>query len=247
MTRRRVVLWRHGRTAYNAAGRLQGQVDIPLDDVGRWQARTAAGVLVEHTRPHLVVSSDLGRAVQTAEQLTGLSGVDLVVDSRLRERSFGAWEGLSAAEIAERWPVEHALWVRGGEPEREGGETRAEVAARMLTAIAEHTEHLPEGHTLVVVSHGAAITIGIGALLGLDPAWRGLGGVGNGHWAELLPGRRPGGESSTGLSHHAPGEAWRLTGYNIGPLGVSATWDSGPEEKVGTPTAVGDAFGVRNP
>ena len=102
MTVGRLLLWRHGRTAFNATARLQGQVDIPLDDVGRWQARTAAAaMLVRHT-PTRIVSSDLGRAVETADPLARMAGVDVETDERVRERSFGEWEGLSGPEIARR-------------------------------------------------------------------------------------------------------------------------------------------------
>ena len=86
MTARTVVLWRHGRTAYNATARLQGQVDIPLDEVGRWQADEAAAWLEARFHPQRIVSSDLGRAVATAEALAGRCGVDVELDDRLRER-----------------------------------------------------------------------------------------------------------------------------------------------------------------
>ncbi|WP_250448485.1 histidine phosphatase family protein, partial [Actinotalea sp. C106] len=126
-----VLLWRHGRTAYNAEARLQGQVDIPLDEVGRWQAREAARALQVRHRPRRIVSSDLGRAAATGAALGELAGLEVETDPRLRERGFGAWEGLTSEEIAERWPEEHAVWRRGQDPERAGAETRARVAERM--------------------------------------------------------------------------------------------------------------------
>ncbi|WP_066587595.1 histidine phosphatase family protein [Cellulomonas timonensis] len=223
MTAGRVLLWRHGRTAHNASGRLQGQVDIPLDDVGRWQAHTAAAALTARYRPTLIVSSDLSRARATAEALAEQAGLDLVLDPRVRERSFGDWEGMTSLEIAERWPADHAAWAQGGEPHRPGGESRADVAQRMHEAVVEHAAGLDAGDTLVVVTHGAAISLAVGALLGLPADWRGITGPSNAHWAELHAGR---------ASH---GGAWRLTGYNLGPTDASADWNAGPDQQVRDP------------
>lgn len=223
MTAGRVLLWRHGRTAHNASGRLQGQVDIPLDDVGRWQARTAAAALTARYRPALIVSSDLSRARATAEALAGQVGLELVLDPRVRERSFGDWEGMTSEEIAGRWPDEHAAWAQGGEPHRPGGESRADVAQRMREAVTEHADGLDAGETLVVVSHGAAISLAVGALLDLPADWRGITGPSNAHWAELHAGR---------VSH---GGQWRLTGYNLGPTDASADWNAGPDQEVRDP------------
>ena len=71
MTAGRLLLVRHGRTAYNSEARLQGQVDIPLDAVGRWQARTAAARLLTRHEPTAIVVSDLSRAHETASFLAG--------------------------------------------------------------------------------------------------------------------------------------------------------------------------------
>ena len=89
MTVGRVLLWRHGRTAANASFRLQGQIDVPLDEVGRWQARTAAATLVARYEPTAIVSSDLTRAQETAAHLSRSTGLPVVTDERLRERGFG--------------------------------------------------------------------------------------------------------------------------------------------------------------
>jgi len=97
---RRIVLLRHGRTAHNATGRIQGQLDVPLDEVGEAQAVVVAGALAEAV-PHAVVSSDLARARRTAEAVAARAGVPLVLDVRLREISLGAWEGLTSEEA--RW------------------------------------------------------------------------------------------------------------------------------------------------
>lgn len=215
MSARTVVLWRHGRTAYNAEGRLQGQVDIELDDVGRWQAAQAAVLLATQHPSVRILSSDLGRARATAQALGDLTGTEVEVDPRLRERSFGEWEGLHGDEIASRWPEAHARWRSGHDPERVGAETRTEVAARMAQAVEEHAATCVD-RTLVVVSHGAAITLGLTALLGLDAdGWRGLVGLHNAHWAVV--------RASTGDA--VP--PWRLAGLNLGPSVQVADWDAG--------------------
>ncbi|RHA44448.1 histidine phosphatase family protein [Cellulomonas rhizosphaerae] len=222
MTAGRLLLWRHGRTAFNAEARLQGQVDIPLDDVGRWQARTAAARMLERHEPTHIIASDLVRADETARFLARAAGLEVVPDVRVRERAFGEWEGLTGDEIQASWPEDFALWRAGGEPQRVGAETRAQVAARMAAAIAEQAAALGKGDTLVVVSHGAAISSAVGELLGMAPEWRGIVGMLNAHWAELI--------SST-----ADGQAsWRLTGYNLGPTDASSDWNAGPDTAHGS-------------
>jgi len=217
VTAGRLLLWRHGRTAFNAEARLQGQVDIPLDDVGRWQARTAASRMLERHDPTHIVASDLVRADETARFLARAAGIEVVPDVRVRERAFGEWEGLTGDEIHATWPEDFALWRAGGEPSRVGAETRAQVAARMAEAIAEQAGALDRHDTLVVVSHGAAISSAVGELLGMPPEWRGIAGMLNAHWAELV-------------SSSADGQAaWRLSGYNLGPTDASSDWNAGPD------------------
>jgi glucosyl-3-phosphoglycerate phosphatase len=222
VTAGRLLLWRHGRTAYNAEARLQGQVDIPLDDVGRWQARTAAARMLERHEPTHVVTSDLTRAAETARFLGRAAEIDVILEPRVRERAFGDWEGLTGDEISVRWPDEFALWRAGGEPSRVGAESRARVAERMAAGIVEHAAPLGRTDTLVVVSHGAAISSAVGELLGMAPQWRGIAGMLNAHWAELV-------------SSSAQGQAsWRLAGYNLGPTDASSDWNAGPDAAHGS-------------
>ena len=217
MTAGTVVLLRHGRTAYNATLRLQGQIDIPLDEVGRWQAEQGAVTLAASHRAARVVSSDLERAADTAAAYADQVGVPVETDPRLRERSFGVWEGLTSEEIAERWPAEHGEWRRGGEPAGVGAETKADVAERMAGAVREHAEALSSDECLVVVSHGAAISLAITGLLELDAtAWRGISGMHNVHWSHLhrsAPGAVPG---------------WRLVAHNVGAGYPLDRWRAGP-------------------
>ena len=136
---RRIVVLRHGRTGWNAERRYQGQADPPLDEVGQAQAVEVAA-LVAAMRPDLLISSDLARARQTAEQVANLSGVPVRQDVRLRERHLGHWQGLTRDEVAARYPDEFADWLAGRDVTRRGGESRKQVAERAL----ELVDELPE-------------------------------------------------------------------------------------------------------
>lgn len=212
-----VLLWRHARTAYNSQARLQGQIDIPLDEVGHWQARTAAARLAARHRPVRIVASDLSRAVQTAEYLGRAADVTVELDERLRERAFGVWEGMTGHEIEAGWPEEYRVWRHQGDPEGVGAESRAAVAERVLAGVLDQVERTGDTGTLVIVSHGAAIGSVVAAMLGQEPTWRGITGMHNAHWAELVaaaPGSTP---------------AWRMLGYNVGPTDASSDWNAGPD------------------
>jgi broad specificity phosphatase PhoE len=199
---RRVVIWRHGQTAWNLEGRFQGQIDVPLDEVGRWQAKTAARLLAG-LRPYAVVASDLARAADTAGELGELTGLPVKLDPRLRETYAGTWQGLTDAEIEAKYSAEFAAWRVDHSVRRGGGELETEVAERMVPAIEDALEQIPERGTLVVVSHGGSSRVAIGRLLGLPPAhWAALGGLSNCCWSVL-------GAASRG---------WRLLEHNAGSL-----------------------------
>ena len=190
------MLLRHGQTTWNAEGRFQGHSDIPLDDTGLAQAQRAAGMLAA-LRPDAIVSSDLTRAVSTAQPLARLIGLAVTLDKDLRERSGGLWEGLVGQEIRERWPVEHADW---NPPQ---GESREVVAERVAGALKRAAEGIPAGGLSVVVSHGAALRLGMERVLGLPVDQAGvLGPLSNCSWSVL--GQRNG--------------AWRLLEHNAGTL-----------------------------
>jgi probable phosphoglycerate mutase len=197
---RRLLLWRHGRTEWNADGRMQGQADVPLDGAGLRQAAEAAPLLALE-RPDTIVSSDLARALVTAEALGSCLGRDVAVDSRLRESGFGPWQGLTAEQIAARYPSEFAAWRAGLAFSVPGIEPFTEVAARMVAAIDDALD-ATDG-TVVIVSHGAAVRRAVGALLHWpDDVLRAIGPLGNCRWTELR--------------HTATG--WRLHAHNVGPL-----------------------------
>jgi glucosyl-3-phosphoglycerate phosphatase len=198
----RLVLWRHGRTEWNATGRFQGQLDPPLDEEGRTQARLAAPYLVAAGLPGddtVVVSSDLSRAAETAATLTDLLGVPLRLDARLREHGMGCWEGLTRDEVAERYPEQYADWTAGRPVRGRGGEEPADVAERALAALVD----LPPARTAVVVTHGGTAGRLMERLLEIGPDHRRVfGPLGNCAWSELS----------------FQGERWRLIRHNSSAL-----------------------------
>jgi len=210
---RRLVFWRHGRTTWNAEQRFQGQTDIPLDETGVAQAVRAAKALAR-LRPAVIVSSDLTRARATAEHLAELTDVPVRDDPDLRETFAGEWEGLTRPELEERFGSQLAQWAAGADVRPGGGETRVEVAARVVAAVRRALIQVGEGETLVVATHGGAARAGIGALLELPPEhWAALGVLTNCAWSVLQ-------ENVTGF-----GPGWRLQEYNAGSLPVPALAD----------------------
>ncbi len=183
---RRIVMWRHGRTVWNALGRFQGQIDIALDDVGREQAVESARRLAA-LAPDLLVSSDLQRTRDTMAALQALTGTEVLLDSRLRETYAGEWQGCTGAEIAAQWPEEYKAW-RAGDPLLRvgGGETRQEVAERMSVAVRDIAAKLPDDGLAVLTTHGGAARLGIAALIGMPlERFTNIGGLSNGSWSML--------------------------------------------------------------
>src|SRR5689334_1897582 len=156
---RRIIIWRHGRTAWNLAGRVQGQTDVPLDEVGREQARAAAARLAS-LAPTRIVSSDLSRARQTADELGRLAGVPVETDVRFRERSFGVREGLTMAEAWEQFPEHMAAWAAGKDAGIPGSEASADAGARFVAGLDEYIAAMGPDDTLVVVAHGGVTRAG---------------------------------------------------------------------------------------
>lgn len=182
----RLVLVRHGQTAWNLEGRAQGHTDVGLDDTGRAQARAMAPY-VAAMRPTALWSSDLARARETADQVAGATGLEVRPDPRLREFDVGERAGLTIPEFAERYPESHAAWreghITGDVP---GAETTADVVARMVPALQEIWDSTPAGETSVVVSHGACSKVSLLAFLGWpEMLMESLRGLDNCGWAVL--------------------------------------------------------------
>lgn len=195
----RLVLMRHGRTEWNLAGRLQGVADVELDELGEAQA-LAAAPHVAALAPDVVFSSDLTRAVRTAQAVAGVLGQQVVTDPRLREIDVGDWAGLTWAEVDARDP-ELAQAARASEPVRYGatGESREQVALRIATALEDLAARF-EGGTVLAVSHGLALRVGASRVLGWDvrEADR-IASMGNCAWSVL---------------DQQPGRPWRLQAWN---------------------------------
>ncbi|MEU4199330.1 histidine phosphatase family protein [Streptomyces sp. NPDC045470] len=199
---RRIVLWRHGQTAWNLERRFQGSTDIELTGEGVAQARRAARLLAA-LDPDAIIASDLRRAAATARELAAVTGLEVTHDPGLRETYAGAWQGLTHEEIVARYGEQYTAWKRGEPVRRGGGELETEVADRAAPVVERSADKLPDGGTLVVVSHGGTIRTTIGRLLGLESHhWEGLGGLSNCCWSVLGEGAR----------------GWRLMEHNAGTL-----------------------------
>jgi probable phosphoglycerate mutase len=199
----RLIVWRHGNTDWNAGNRVQGQADVPLNDLGRQQAVDAAELLVR-LRPAVIVASDLQRASDTAAALAALTGLPVSYDKRLRERSFGDWQGLTMPEVEASRPEEHARWQAGADAVGGGVETLSDLGARVAEALLAVAELIPRGGTGVVATHGAAARQGVGQLLGWPgEQLRTLRALQNCHWIELTLDDVRG---------------WQVGAYNVGPF-----------------------------
>jgi len=162
-----LVLARHGETDYNRHGRWQGHLDIPLNEAGRRQAAALAEAL-RGERLDAVFTSDLARARHTAAVVADRLGLQLEVDARLRERRFGAWEGLSSAEIARLHPIDWERWQRGdghGPPDAERYEA---VRERVRAAVLVIGQRYPTGGVLLV-GHGGPLRVIRGLAQGVEP------------------------------------------------------------------------------
>ncbi|MEI2732771.1 MAG: histidine phosphatase family protein [Dermatophilaceae bacterium] len=200
---RRLVLVRHGQTAWNATRRAQGHADIGLDETGHAQA-TAAAPYLAALRPARLWTSDLSRASQTAAYVADLLGIPAEPDPRLREYSVGERSGLTRAQFSERFPLEYAAWERGDETVLvAGAESTDDVLGRMVPALREMLGSLAEGQTGMVVTHGACLRAAMLEVLGLgqssDAAFATMG---NCTW--------------TTLQETEFGGGLRLAGYNVG-------------------------------
>ena len=154
----RIIAIRHGETAWNVDTRIQGHLDIPLNDTGLWQARQLARALAGEPLS-AIYASDLQRAHTTARAIAETTGAPLVPEPALRERSFGELEGRTFAEIEAELPEQARRW-RQRDPHfaPEGGETlvqlRERIAATTHRLAAQHT-----GGLVVLVAHGGVLDV----------------------------------------------------------------------------------------
>ena len=200
----RLVLLRHGRTEWNHVRRAQGHAPVPLDEVGHEQAKRA-GVLLADLRPVRLWSSDLERAVQTARHVADAVGLEVEHDERLREFAVGERQGMTWAEALERWP--HIEGAQGFHEQLRGvpgAETETDVLMRIVPAVQEALDALGAGETGIVVTHGAALKLALGGLLGWPTELAGtLGVLENCHWASVV---RPEGRRTPKLESYGRGD-----------------------------------------
>ncbi|SDS66828.1 probable phosphoglycerate mutase [Pseudarthrobacter equi] len=188
MTLTTFALVRHGQTDWNAERRLQGSTDIPLNEVGRGQARDAAAVLAPYEWD-AIVSSPLSRAAETADLIA--EGLGLTVSRRvpeLTERSFGPAEGMQAG------PELEALRIPGG---FKGAESEDEAASRGLGALEALAKEF-SGQRLLVVTHGTLLRVSLSRAIG-----------------ETLPSVD---NAALNLAHHHAIDGWQLEYFNGEPV-----------------------------
>lgn len=172
-----IVLIRHGETAWNAERRLQGHLDVPLNAHGSRQAAALAAALQDEAFD-AVFCSDLLRARQTAQALAAGHNLPLQIDAGLRERCYGAFEGMLYADIAGRYPAAHAAWQRREVDARFpagrwAAETLREFSERALAAVMRLASVAPVAgagqRRIVIVTHGGV----------LESVYRALRGIGH--------------------------------------------------------------------
>ena len=152
----RIIAVRHGETAWNADSRMQGQLDIPLNALGRLQAQRLARALADEPLD-AIYASDLSRAFDTAQAVAALTGHRVTADTALRERAFGVFQGLTYTEIEQRWPEQGARWrARDVDFVPEGGESLRQLSVRSVEAAARLAA-AHAGGTILLVAHGGVM------------------------------------------------------------------------------------------
>jgi broad specificity phosphatase PhoE len=169
-----IILVRHGETEWNSGHRVQGHTDVPLSERGRLQAERL-GPRLAREPIRALYASDLGRAVQTAEPAAALLGLTIVSSAAFREADYGAWEGLTADEIAARYPEEYSLWrIDSARHRPPSGESLERLQERVMRGVTEVLE-CHGGETVCVVAHGGSVRAAICGLLQLPlDVWRSL-------------------------------------------------------------------------
>ena len=162
------LLLRHGQTPMSVHKRYAGRTDAPLTDTGVQQAAAAAKRLAQ-AGIGAIVSSPLERTVRTAEEVSAVTGVPAVTDDGFRETDFGAWEGLTFAEVRERWPSELTTWLADPSVAPPDGESFDQVSERVTAAL--HRILAERAHqTVLIVSHVTPIKTLVAAALLAPPA-----------------------------------------------------------------------------
>ncbi|QTD44856.1 histidine phosphatase family protein [Ottowia testudinis] len=165
----RILAIRHGETAWNVDGRLQGHLDIPLSDHGRQQASRLAQALAAQADIDVIVSSDLARAHETARTVAGALGLPVATEPGLRERCFGDFQGRTFAEISAALPEHAECWRRrepGWSPPGNGAESLLQFRERVARAV-QALAAQNVGKHLALFTHGGVLDVLYRAATGL--------------------------------------------------------------------------------
>jgi glucosyl-3-phosphoglycerate phosphatase len=182
---RRLVLVRHGESLWNAEDRVQGQRCAGLSPLGLIQAAHVGRVLAAAYPQAQLVASDLQRTVETARPLAAALGIVPRTEPRLRERSFGLWEGRLREEVVAEYAARWERWRAGDDVLPEvGGESDEQVNDRVVTVLAELLDSTADGGVTIAVTHAGPVWYGTQLLLGLPRGT--LGYVENASVTELI-------------------------------------------------------------
>ncbi|MFT4192004.1 MAG: histidine phosphatase family protein [Comamonas sp.] len=165
----RLIAIRHGETAWNVDTRIQGHLDIPLNDTGLWQA-AQAGQALAHEDIQAIYASDLQRAAQTAQAIARPHAtLQVQPEPGLRERGFGHFEGKTYAQIQAEWPEESVRW-RKRDPHFDppgGGESLVTFGTRIIETV-DRIAARHAGGQIVLVAHGGVMDVLYRAATRLD-------------------------------------------------------------------------------
>jgi broad specificity phosphatase PhoE len=170
----RVILVRHGQTAWNKEERVRGQAEVPLNETGLAQAELTGARVVEEWQPVAVYSSPLQRAVQTAQAIAQRLHLQVQTVAGFNDMHFGQWQGLSSAQIEQGWPDLARVWLTAPHTLTfPGGESLLLLRERSSAALHEVMARHPE-QTVAVVAHTVVNRVLLMAVLGLDDSnyWR---------------------------------------------------------------------------
>jgi alpha-ribazole phosphatase len=151
-----LILVRHGETEWNAQRRYQGQMDVPLSDLGRRQAKLVAERLFGQ-KIDAVYASDLERAMETAQVIAEKNGLKISTDPRLRELKFGILEGLTFDEAEAQYPEMIAAWLEDFNNTPEGAETIQSFNKRVVSLVDDLKKKHDE-QILLIVGHGGSLS-----------------------------------------------------------------------------------------
>ncbi len=162
-----LVVVRHGETEWNTLGRLQGQKDSPLTETGIAQARAAADALAGEAAFDAFYVSDIGRAARTGQIIAERLGLELRLESGLRERNFGIFEGLTWADIEREHPEEFQRYWEDRSAAPPGGETGPDRVARVVDTFGRIARDNP-GRRVLAVTHGGVMMAFFKHVVGLE-------------------------------------------------------------------------------